>query len=91
MTPDTLYSTTLYDFNRMAAAYTENRKDNIRLLRTHAYLVSIYSGLDQKGRKKLKPEKMWPLNEQHEIPDEEEIQEWLDFFNRPVIATKTYN
>ncbi len=89
--PDELYRTPLYDLNRMAEAFEENRKDSWHMLRVHAWLVSIYGGLDSKGRKKLTPEKMLSINDYKDVPDPEEIQKWTKFFNRKVIKTTVYN
>jgi hypothetical protein len=52
----------MYDFNLMARAFTENRKHDFNIMRINAFLISAYSGLEGKARKKLTPEKMFPLD-----------------------------
>jgi hypothetical protein len=64
--PDELRSTTMYDFNLMARAFTENRKHDFNVMRINAFLISAYSGLEGKARKKLTPEKMFPLKSNSE-------------------------
>lgn len=59
--PDELRRTTLYDFNLMGRAFNENRKHDFNVMRINAFLISVYSGLEGKARKKLTPEKMFPL------------------------------
>jgi hypothetical protein len=61
--PDELRRTTLYDFNLMGRAFTENRKHDFNVMRLNAFLVSVYSGLEGKARKKLTPNKMFPMDE----------------------------
>jgi len=61
--PDELRRTTLYDFNLMGRAFTENRKHDFNIMRLNAFLVSVYSGLEGKARKKLTPNKMFPMGE----------------------------
>ncbi len=58
----------MYDFNLMSIAYGENLKHDYNIMRTNAFLVSAYSGLDGKARKKLTPEKMFPLEFDSEKP-----------------------
>lgn len=79
--PDEIYGVTLYDFNMMAKAFNEQIKHEFNLVRTNAYLVSVYSGLEGKARKTLTPEKMLSLpgeNNQKRLT-QEEVQE---IFNR---------
>ena len=45
----------------MARAFEENILHDYTIMRLNSYLVSVYSGLDNKGRKKLTPNKMLPL------------------------------
>ena len=59
--PDNIRQTTVYDFNLMARAFEENVLHDYTVMRLNSYLVSVYSGLDNKGRKKLTPNKMLPL------------------------------
>lgn len=59
--PSELRQTTLYDFNCMAEAFGENQKHDYEVMRMNAYLISMYSGLEGKARKKLTPEKILPL------------------------------
>jgi hypothetical protein len=61
--PEELRRTTLYDFNLMGTAFTENRKHDFNVMRINAFLISAYSGLEGKERKKLTPEKMFPLEQ----------------------------
>jgi len=58
----------MYDFNLMSRAYGENIKHDYNIMRINAFLVSAYSGLDGKARKKLTPEKMFPLELNSEKP-----------------------
>jgi len=67
MKPDELRSTTMYDFNLMAKAFGMNIKHDFNVMRHNAYLVSIFSGLDNKTRRKMTPQKMFPM-------DQEDIQ-----------------
>ncbi len=66
--PNELRSTTMYDFNLMARAFSENRKHDYNVMRINAFLISAYSGLEGKARKKLTPEKMFPLKSNSEKP-----------------------
>jgi hypothetical protein len=66
--PNELRSTTMYDFNLMARAFAENRKHDYNVMRINAFLISAYSGLEGKARKKLTPEKMFPLKSNSEKP-----------------------
>tara|TARA_Y100001972_G_C7573191_1_gene287668 strand:- start:53 stop:334 length:282 start_codon:yes stop_codon:yes gene_type:complete len=59
--PENIRQTTVYDFNLMARAFEENILHDYTIMRLNSYLVSVYSGLDNKGRKKLTPNKMLPL------------------------------
>ena len=61
--PEELRSTTLYDFNLMGRAFNENRKHDFNIMRINAFLISVYSGLEGKARKKLTPNKMFPMDE----------------------------
>lgn len=61
--PNELRRTTLYDFNLMGRAFTENRKHDFNVMRLNAFLISAYSGLEGKERKKLTPNKMFPMDE----------------------------
>ena len=61
--PDELRRTTLYDFNLMGRAFNENRRHEFNVMRINAFLISVYSGLEGKARKKLTPEKMFPLEQ----------------------------
>lgn len=62
LTPENIRSTTIYDYNLMARAYRENMLHELNVMRINSYLVSVYSGLDSKFRKKLTPNKMFPLD-----------------------------
>jgi hypothetical protein len=66
--PNELRHTTMYDFNLMARAFSENRKHDYNVMRINAFLISAYSGLEGKARKKLTPEKMFPLKSNSEKP-----------------------
>jgi len=59
--PENIRKTTLYDFNLMARAFEENVLHDYTVMRLNSYLTSVYSGLDNKGRRKLTPNKMLPL------------------------------
>lgn len=61
--PDELRRTTLYDFNLMGRAFNENRRHEFNVMRINAFLISVYSGLEGKARKKLTPSKMFPMDE----------------------------
>ncbi len=70
--PLELRETTVYDFNLMAEAFNEGLKHDYEIMRTNAFLISVYGGLDSKGRRKLTPEKMLPFNKRRtEISQEE--------------------
>ena len=70
--PSELRDTTLFDFNCMAEAFNQNQKHDYEVMRMNAYLISVYSGLEGKGRKRLTPEKMFPMKESRtEISHEE--------------------
>lgn len=58
----------MYDFNLMSRAYGENIKHDFNIMRLNAFLISAYSGLEGKARKKLTPEKMFPLELNSEKP-----------------------
>lgn len=45
----------------MARAYEEKLLHDYTVMRLNSYLISVYSGLDNKARKKLTPNKMLPL------------------------------
>lgn len=78
--PSELYSTTVYDFNMMAEAFSLNKEHELKVMRTHAYLVSVHSGLDKKGRNALSPEKMYPLEKSkpsNKIMSKEEVKQRL--------------
>ncbi len=45
----------------MAEAFNDSLRHDYEVMRTNAFLVSVYGGLDAKGRKKLTPEKMLPF------------------------------
>lgn len=62
MKPDEIRSTTLYDFNLMAKAFDMNMKHDFNVMRHNAYLITIFSGLDNKTRKKITPQKMFPMH-----------------------------
>lgn len=59
--PEEIRKTLLYDFNLMATAFYQNIKHDYEVMRMNAFLVSAYSGLDGKTRKKLSPKKMFPF------------------------------
>lgn len=58
----------------MAKAYHENMKHDYRVMRTNAYLVSVYSGLEGKARKKLTPQKMLNLKENDKVSREQALE-----------------
>lgn len=89
--PSEVYTTPLYDLNRMADAFQSSQKDQWHYLRVHAWLVSLYSDLDKKSRKKLTPEKMLSLADYENAPDPDVIQEWQKFFQRKTISKTVYN
>lgn len=90
--PDELYRTTLYDFNRMTAAFMKNRRNEWDQVRTHAWLVSVYSGLDRNARRKLRPSKMLPLEgEKPPKPTRKELDKRWAFFKRKTIKKKVLN
>lgn len=92
LSPVELYRITLYDYNRMADAYYDDHIDRLKIMRTHAWLVSIYSDLTGDARKNLTPEKMFPLRGDSIVrSDESTTEEWWAFFNRKVIKRETYN
>lgn len=45
----------------MARAYEEKLLHDYTVMRLNSYLISVYSGLDNKARRKLTPTKMLPL------------------------------
>ena len=56
----------------MSEAFNENLKHDYQVMRTNAFLISVFGGLDAKVRKKLSPEKMLPMNEARtEISEDE--------------------
>jgi len=59
--PDNIRQTTVYDFNLMARAFEQSMLHDYTVMRLNSYLVSVFSGLDNKGRRKLTPNKMLPL------------------------------
>ena len=59
--PMEIRETTIYDFNLMAKAYDEKVLHEYSVMRLNAYLISVYSGLENKSRRKLTPNKMLPL------------------------------
>lgn len=87
--PNQVYSTPLWDLNRMSEAFRDDRMAELEKLRIHAWLVSVYSGLDTKSRRRLTPEKMLPLSNKPE-PSEEEVERWTRFFQRRVIKRESY-
>ena len=62
--PENIRQTTVYDFNLMARAFQESTLHDYKIMRLNSYLVSVYSGLDNKGRRKLTPHKMLPLKDE---------------------------
>lgn len=59
--PNELRETTVYDFNLMSRAYEEKMLHDYTVMRLNAYLISVYSGLEGKSRRKLTLNKMLPL------------------------------
>ncbi len=59
--PMEIRQTSIYDFNLMAKAYEEKALHEYSVMRLNAYLISVYSGLENKSRRKLTPNKMLPL------------------------------
>ena len=56
----------------MAEAFNQNQKHDYEVMRMNAYIISVYSGLEGKARKRLTPEKMLQLKEaKKEISQEE--------------------
>lgn len=47
----------------MASAFNEEKKHEFNVMRINAFLISVYSGLEGKARKKLTPNKMFPMDE----------------------------
>jgi len=60
--PYNIRQTLVYDYNLMTRAFKEQITHEYNLMRTNSYLISVYSGLDSKFRKKLTPNKMFPLD-----------------------------
>jgi hypothetical protein len=56
----------------MAEAFNSNQKHDYEVMRMNAYLISMYSGLEGKARKKLTPEKILPLEEKRTTISQEE-------------------
>lgn len=56
----------------MAEAFNRNQKHDYEVMRMNAYLISMYSGLEGKARKKLTPEKILPLEEKRTTISQEE-------------------
>jgi hypothetical protein len=82
MKPDEIRSTTLYDFNLMAQAFAINVKHDFDVMRHNAYLISIFSGLDNKTRKKITPQKMFPLDSDEIKKDKLTKDQVLDILNQ---------
>jgi hypothetical protein len=59
--PSEIRLVSIYDFNLMARAYEEKLLHDYTVMRLNSYLISVYSGLDNKARRKLTPTKMLPL------------------------------
>lgn len=47
----------------MALAFNEEKKHQLNVMRINAFLISVYSGLESKARKKLTPNKMFPMDD----------------------------
>lgn len=82
--PHEIGSVTMYDFNIMVEAHNDKMKHDYQVMRMNAYLVSVYSGLEGKARRKLSPNKMFPLEEEKEKTKltREEVQSILARSNK---------
>jgi len=92
--PSELRDTTLYDFNCMAEAFNKSQKHDYEVMRMNAYLISVYSGLEGKTRKKLTPEKILPLEERRTTISHEEkwkLHRLMRKMNRDVSRTSSTN
>jgi hypothetical protein len=82
MKPDEIRSTTLYDFNLMAEAFSLNVKHDFNVMRHNAYLISIFSGLDNKTRRKITPQKMFPLDSEENKKEKLTKEQVLDILQK---------
>ena len=84
LSPDQVRRATIYDLQLMAKALGENSKHDFNVMRHNAYLVSVYSMMEEKARRKLSPQKMYPFKgeKQHERLSKEEVKQILDRSNR---------
>lgn len=66
----------------MARAFKDQITHEYNLMRTNSYLISVYSGLDSKFRKKLTPNKMFPLDTDITKKTKLSKQEFKDILER---------
>ncbi len=84
--PSEIRSTLVYDFILMCYAFQDNIKHEYEVARMNAYLISIYSNLDHKGKQKLTLDKMLNLDgkeiKKEDKMSKEEIKAILEASNK---------